>query len=137
MTTLFGSFFLAGFECATGYNVHGQWVDQIAATQHDRFADNDYARLSRIGIRAVREGVRWPIVDLGGRYVLRGRPFRRGARRHGIEVVGDLFHFGYPDDADRSRPTSRALRGLLHAVARIIAAGDAGVPWFPPVNAPS
>ena len=32
---MFRSFYLAGFECATGYNMHGEWIDQIAATEHD------------------------------------------------------------------------------------------------------
>ena len=33
---MFRSFFFAGFEGATGYNMHGEWVDQIAATHHDK-----------------------------------------------------------------------------------------------------
>ncbi len=41
---MFKSFFLAGFECATGYNLHREWIDQIEATQHERYAA---ARLSR------------------------------------------------------------------------------------------
>jgi hypothetical protein len=32
---MFKSFFFAGYECATGYNAKRQWIDQIAATQHD------------------------------------------------------------------------------------------------------
>ena len=32
----FQSFFLAGFEGSTGINRHGQWFDQVEATQHDR-----------------------------------------------------------------------------------------------------
>ena len=43
---MFKSFYMAGFECATGVNAHGQWIDQIEATEHDRFADEDYARLA-------------------------------------------------------------------------------------------
>ena len=39
---MFRSFYLAGFECATGYNMHGEWIDQIAATEHDRHVDADY-----------------------------------------------------------------------------------------------
>ena len=40
--TMFRSFYLAGFECATGYNMHGEWIDQIAATEHDLHVDADY-----------------------------------------------------------------------------------------------
>ena len=65
---MFRSFYLAGFECATGYNMHGEWIDQIAATEHDLHVDADYRRLADVGIRAVREAIRWPLVDRGGRY---------------------------------------------------------------------
>src|SRR4051812_29180341 len=63
---MFRSFFFAGFECATGYNAQGEWIDQIAATHHDRHADEDYRRLHEIGIDATREAVRWPVVDRRG-----------------------------------------------------------------------
>ena len=62
---MFRSFYLAGFECATGYNMHGEWIDQIAATQHDRHVSEDYARLAEVDIHAVREAIRWPLVDKG------------------------------------------------------------------------
>src|SRR5205814_9430727 len=67
-TRLWPSLFLAGFECATGRNRDNQWIDQIAATQHDRFVSEDYRRLRAVGIRAAREGIRWPLVDRGRRY---------------------------------------------------------------------
>ncbi|HJQ83028.1 MAG TPA: glycoside hydrolase [Candidatus Binatia bacterium] len=139
MTAMLRSFFLAGFECATGYNVHGRWFDQVVATQHDRFADEDYARLRAIGIHAAREGVRWPLVDRAGRYDFSTVvPFLAASRRHGIDVVWDLFHFGYPDDADPFAPGfSSRFAEYCHAVARFVGAETAGVPWFTPVNEPS
>ena len=95
------SFFFAGFEGSTGYNAHGEWIDQIVATQHDVAVEHDYALLREVGLRAAREAVRWPLVDRGGRYDFASlRPFVRAARRHGIDVVWDLFHFGFPKDAD-------------------------------------
>src|SRR5688572_7489147 len=42
---MFRSFFMAGFECATGYNSNNHWIDQIAATGHDRYLIEDYRRL--------------------------------------------------------------------------------------------
>ena len=39
---MFRSFFFAGFECATGYNAIGEWIDQVAATHHDKHAEPDY-----------------------------------------------------------------------------------------------
>ena len=42
---LFGSFFLGGFECTTGHHARGGWLDQVAATEHDRFAAEDRVAL--------------------------------------------------------------------------------------------
>ena len=59
---MFKSFFFAGFECATGYNALGEWIDQVAATHHDKNVDEDYQRLKDVGIYAAREAIRWPLV---------------------------------------------------------------------------
>ena len=61
---MFKSFFFAGFECATGYNAKGNWIDQIAATHHDKHADEDYHRLRDVGIFASREAVRYSGLDI-------------------------------------------------------------------------
>ncbi|HEX2185628.1 MAG TPA: beta-glucosidase, partial [Chloroflexota bacterium] len=58
-THLFPSFFLAGFECSTHVNRRGERQDLTRLTQHDRFLDDDYARVRALGIRAIREGVPW------------------------------------------------------------------------------
>src|SRR4051794_17797339 len=98
---MFRSFFFAGFECATGYNALGEWIDQVAATHHDRHADEDYERLAKVGIYAAREAIRWPMVDNRGRYDFSSvRPFLAAAERHGIDVIWDLFHYGFPSDID-------------------------------------
>jgi hypothetical protein len=136
---LFGSFFLAGFECATGRNARRQWIDQAAATQHDRFADEDYGRLREIGIRAVREGVRWPLVESRGKYDFSSvQPFLEAGRKHGVEIIYDLFHLGYPADAD---PLSDAFpcrfADYCYSVARFIAANSDSPGHFIPVNEPS
>ena len=98
---MFRSFFFAGFEGTTTSNLHHQWIDQIAATQHDRQADADYRRLREVGLHAARESIRWPLVDQRGRHDFSSaRPFIEASRRHGIEVIWDLFHYGYPRDLD-------------------------------------
>jgi hypothetical protein len=136
---VFRSFFLAGFECATGYNVHGDWIDQIAATQHDRFADDDYRRVREVGIRTVREAVRWPLVDRAGRFDFTSLdPFLAAAQRNRIEVVWDLFHFGYPADVDLfSDRFPERFADYCFAVASHIARETDGPWWFTPVNEPS
>ncbi|MFL5258107.1 MAG: hypothetical protein ACJ8AS_00005, partial [Hyphomicrobiales bacterium] len=64
---MFGSFFLGGFECSTHVSMEGNRLDAIAATQHDRFARDDYRLCRSAGIRAVREAARWPLIDRAGR----------------------------------------------------------------------
>ena len=133
------TFFSAGFECATGYNAHGQWIDQIAATQHDHFVAEDYRRLREVGMAAAREGVRWPLVDRAGRYDFASvRSFLAAARTHGVELVHDLFHFGYPDDVDLFAPSfPDRFAEYCAAAARFIAAESDGPYWFTPINEPS
>jgi len=136
---MFRSFYLAGFECATGYNMHGEWIDQIAATEHDLHVDADYGRLADVGIHAVREAIRWPLVDRCGRYDFATvDPFVRAARAHRFDVIWDLFHYGYPDDLDpfESEFADRFAR-YCRAAARYIAARTDGVCYFTPINEPS
>lgn len=136
---LFRSFVLGGFECATGYNARGEWIDQIAATHHDQHADADYRRLREVGILAAREAIRWPLVDGGdGRYDFRSvEPFVHAARRHGIEVIWDLFHYGYPPGLDLfSEEFPRRFADYCAAVARYLAR-QTGRHFFTPINEPS
>ena len=98
---MFRSYYMAGFECATGYNANREWIDQVQATQHDELVDLDYRLLASAGILTAREAMRWPLVDRAGRYDFSSvAPFVRAAEQHGIELLWDLFHYGYPDDVD-------------------------------------
>jgi beta-glucosidase/6-phospho-beta-glucosidase/beta-galactosidase len=136
---MFASFFFAGFECATGYNAVGNWIDQVAATHHDAHADADYRRLREVGIYAAREAIRWPLVDQCGRYDFSSvEPFLNASQRHGIEVIWDLFHYGYPLGLDPlSEDFARRFSDYCYAAARHISANQEGVCYFTPVNEPS
>ena len=136
---MFRSFYLAGFECATGYNMHGEWIDQIAATEHDLHVDADYARLVDVGIHTVREAIRWPLVDHRGRYDFSSvEPFVKAALHHGCDVIWDLFHYGYPDDLDPfSEEFAARFAEYCRAAAGFVARHMAGVCYFTPVNEPS
>lgn len=134
-----GSFFLGGFECSTGRHARGGWLDQVAATGHDRRADEDYGLLRSVGIRAAREGIRWPVVDDGRGFRFDSvLPVLRAAQRSQCQVVWDLFHFGYPPHLD---PFTRAFRRRFAAYARecarFVTAESDGPYWFTPVNEPS
>ena len=136
---MFKSFFLAGFECSTGYNRHKQWFDQIEATQHDKYLAEDYARIRAAGIHAVREGIRWPLVDKGGSYDFSPvREVIRHARTSEVDVIFDLFHYGYPTGVDLfDERLPERFSEYCYAVSRFIAQHHDGPYHFTPVNEPS
>jgi hypothetical protein len=136
---MFKNFYMAGFECATGQNMHRVALDQVAATGHDVNADEDYARLRDVGIQSVREASRWGQVDRGGRYDFGPlEPFIQAARRHRMELVWDLFHYGYPADLDLfSAEFPARLARYAAAVARHIARELPGPHYLTPINEPS
>jgi quercetin dioxygenase-like cupin family protein len=135
---LFGSLFLGGFECSTHLTAEGHRLDVIAATQHDRLAREDYARCRAVGIRAVREAARWPIVDRGGTLDLAGvRRLARLGREAGLGQIWDLMHYGYPDDLDPfARPGAFVARfaAFARAVAAAVRAETAGATYYTPIN---
>lgn len=136
---LFDSFFFAGFEATATRNVHGTWIDQIASTQHDRHVDADYRRLRDVGLLATRDAIRWPLVDRKGKLDFSSaRPFLEASSRHGIEVIWDLFHYGYPEDIDPfSDEFVKRFAEYCHAAATLVAAHRVGTCYFTPVNEPS
>jgi hypothetical protein len=133
---LFPSFFLAGFECATPINRHGQRIDQLVATEHERRVREDYRSLRRLGIRAVRDGARWNLIDRGRRYDFSSlRPFLEAAQEFGITPIWDLFHYGYPEDVDLfSDSFVRRFAEYCHAVADYIDRHTSGTPFYTPIN---
>lgn len=98
----FKSFFMGGFECSTHRDARGRRLDMIAATRHDEFASADYQRLIDLDIKTCRDGLRWHLIET--------EPFRydfaslerqiSAVRETGIQVVWDLFHYGFPDGLD-------------------------------------
>jgi hypothetical protein len=140
MTPLFPSFFFGGFECATGLNRERRWIDALADTQHDLHAHADYALLQTQGLRAARDGIRWPLVDKGGgQYDFSSVQTQlAAARASGTTVVWDLFHYGYPEELD---PFSSAFvhrfAAYCAACARCVRDALPAPHWFTPVNEPS
>jgi glycosyl hydrolase family 1 len=133
------SFFLAGFECATGYNRFNNWIDQVKATQHDRFIDQDYKLVASTGISAVREGIRWPLVDQKGRYDF--STLHRtldAANKNGLQVIHDLFHFGYPSDLNPfTEDFVKRFEDYCFAAATEVNKRTDGICFFTPINEPS
>ncbi|MFL6468899.1 MAG: beta-glucosidase, partial [Pyrinomonadaceae bacterium] len=99
---VFSSFLMGGFECSTHRDANGRRHDLIASTRHEEFAERDYERLRDLNISSCRDGLRWHLIET--------EPYRyefasvkkqvAAAKNTGVEVIWDLFHYGFPDDLD-------------------------------------
>jgi UDP-galactopyranose mutase len=99
---IFRSFLQAGFECSTHKLKSGRRLDLLASTQHDRFAREDYRRLHALGIRTVRLGARWHLIEaVPGSYNFDSLAVVLDAAADmDMEVLLDFLHFGWPDHVD-------------------------------------
>jgi beta-glucosidase/6-phospho-beta-glucosidase/beta-galactosidase len=137
MTALFNSFFIAGFECSTHKLPNGRRLDLLAATGHDRFAAQDFARLRQHGIATARSGVRWHCLETSPYHYDFSSllPYLRAAREAGIQIIWDLCHYGYPDDLDIfSAEFVQRFTHFAKAAADVIAQETPGTLFFCPVN---
>lgn len=134
---LFKSFVMAGYECASQRRGNGQRLDLQASTGHARWAANDYQQLAHLGIACARDGLRWHVIETRpGHYDWSSfLPLLHAARRHGIQVIWDLCHYGYPDDLDIGRPAfvERFAR-FAGAVARLMKEEGFNEPVYCPIN---
>jgi beta-glucosidase/6-phospho-beta-glucosidase/beta-galactosidase len=99
---LFRSFFLGGFECSTHRLSTGRRLDLIQATRHDEFVRSDYLLLERHGMATARDGLRWHLIERVPRVYdfSSAIPMLRAARETNMQVIWDLWHYGWPDDLD-------------------------------------
>ncbi|MBJ6123282.1 glycosyltransferase family 4 protein [Sphingomonas mollis] len=135
---LFHSFWQGGFECSTHHRAHdNKRVDVIAATRHDVAAEHDYRALHPHGIRTVRDGLRWHLIEpRPGVYDWSSLGHQlAGATTSGTEVIWDLLHYGWPDDIDVWSPEFvTRFAAFATAAARVIAARTTGPRFYCPVN---
>jgi polysaccharide biosynthesis protein PelF len=136
-SSLFKSFFQGGFECSTQRLRSGKRLDIIAGTQHDFYAQNDYRQLATYGIRTVRDGVRWHIIESNpNSYDFSSlTPMIEAARRTSTQVIWDLLHYGYPDDLDIWSPAfvTRFAR-FAKKVAQHLKEHTDDAPFWCPIN---
>ena len=115
----FNSFWWGGYECTDQLNAFGNRVDFLPLTGHLQLLDQDYADLGQFNIRTVREGIRWAFVEKTPYQYdwSTVRVLLDAGRRHGIQQVWDLCHFGYPDDLTPAAP--HVCPALCRAVPRL------------------
>jgi hypothetical protein len=83
--------------------------------------------------------MRWPLVDRNGRYDFSSvAPFVAASKRHHVEVIWDLFHYGYPSDVDLfSTEFPSRFAEYCQAAARYVCEHTDGPCYFTPINEPS
>ena len=104
--TRFASFFQAGFECSSHRRRDGVRLDLIRATSHGRHVESDYRQCADLGMRTLRDGLRWHLIETSpGRYDWSSwLPPLEAAEKLGLQVIWDLFHYGSPDHVDQASP---------------------------------
>ena len=135
--SLFNSFFIGGFECSTHRRRDRRRLDLLAATEHDCRAGADYRQLVRHGIRTVRDGLRWHLIEtVPGLYDWSSfLPMLRAARDAGVQPVWDLCHYGWPDDIDIWTPAFvDRFERFAATAARVIRDETEAAPFYCPVN---
>lgn len=134
---LFKSFFVGGFECSTHHTKAGRRLDLIAATAHDTYAAEDYLRLQSQGIRTVRSGIRWHLIEKSpGHYDFSSAlQMIRRARETNTQVIWDLCHYGWPDYLDVFKPEFvQSFARMSRAFAELLANETNGVQFISPIN---
>jgi beta-glucosidase/6-phospho-beta-glucosidase/beta-galactosidase len=101
-TSPFRSFIIGGFECSTHRLPTGKRLDLLRSTRHDELAATDYRLLQRHGILTARDGLRWHLIErTAGSYDFSSAiGMLQAARDTGMQVIWDLWHYGWPDDID-------------------------------------
>jgi len=99
---IFRSFWQGGYECSTHVLRTGRRLDLVESTGHDRWACCDFARLREMGMATAREGLRWHLIEpQPGRYDFSSaQRMLEAAQRHGVQIIWDLLHFGWPNYLD-------------------------------------
>lgn len=134
---LFRSFFQGGFECSTQRLHTGRRLDVIAATDHDTHARSDYHQLGQIGLRTLRDGVRWHLIEeQPGVYDFKSfLPMAEAAQKAGTQVLWDLLHYGWPDDIDIWQPAFvTRFADFARATAQALRSFTDDIPFWCPIN---
>jgi beta-glucosidase/6-phospho-beta-glucosidase/beta-galactosidase len=136
--TPFKSFWMGGFECADQLNASGNRVDLLEMTAHLQLVREDYARICSLGIKTVREGIRWSVVELAPYHydfssVLE---MMKAGKEYDVQQIWDICHFGFPDDLSPLHPHfSARFVSLCKAFVEFYCENNPGqVLWVTPIN---
>lgn len=98
----FASPLWAGYECCYALPRDKKRLDLLAATKHDEYCQRDYRLIKEVGIKTVREGLAWSMIDKGhGQYDFsRFEKMMEIGKQEKIQQIWDLNHFDYPEFLD-------------------------------------
>jgi hypothetical protein len=112
-------------------------LDVFSSTGHDQFTRQDYRLMLDFGIRTVREGARWHVIETApGVYDFSSlHELYDAADELGIEIILDIFHFGWPDFLDIFQPDFiRAFERFTAEVAEFLRSRGYPQTFVVPVN---
>lgn len=133
----FRSFVWGGFEGASHRRIDRTRVDALEGSLHPRLAAVDLALLRALGIRTVREALRWHLIEAreGVFDWSSARGQVAGALANDTEVIWDLCHWGVPDGMDVMAPCWPArLARFAAQAARFLRGEGLRVAGWVPVN---
>lgn len=118
------------------FNRAGLRLDMQALTQHDLYLNQDYSLLNSFNISTVRDGVNWPCVEWGGKFDFSSvARMIDAAHDQNIQVIWNIFHYGYPDDLDIFSPSFvDRFAQYCSALSRFIHDHTDQLPFYTPVN---
>ena len=134
---LFQSFLQGGWECSSHRLPTGRRLDLVASTGHDTNAEADYRQLGALGLRTMRDGLRWHLIEPrpGAFDFTSWTPMLAAAEATGTQVIWDLLHYGWPDDLDIWTPAFvDRFAAFAGAAARAFRDSTDAVPFWCPVN---
>ncbi|MFS2222701.1 beta-glucosidase [Pantoea sp. B65] len=134
---LFSSFFQGSFACSTACRSEGKRVDLVTNSGHDMLLDKDYAALVEHHLLTARDGARWYLIEQQpGIYDWSSfTPMLHAAEQHGIEMIWELAHFGYPTHVDIWQPSFiDSFARFARAMAEVMRDEGYSQPFFTPIN---
>ncbi len=130
-------FWMGGYEGADHINGAGLALDMVRASGHLDRLEEDYRRAAQAGLHCVRESIGWRLSEgADGKIDLtRALQMQACARRHGLQVLWTLMHYGLPNDLclhdDAFIPR---LARFAAEVARVLGPGELHPPVYTPIN---
>lgn len=134
---LFSGFYQGSFACSTACRTPGRRADLMISSGHDTLLDKDYALLASHQIRTARDGARWYLIEAQpGEYHWDSfLPQLKAAQKHGIEMIWELAHFGWPQGLDIWQPEFVGrFSAYAGALARLLREEGHLRPFITPMN---